>query len=261
MLTSVFSKAVLDRSRAAGIAVGMVAFYGAIAIFAYNGFGDSMTELFENMPDALRAVYGTSDGTPIGMAIGAVYAIIAPAVVLVFTIGGGTYAAVGEEQSGTLDLLLSNPLSRARVAMSKWWVAIIGAVVIAVATWLSMLASVAILGEDNSGRDLVALTVMLIGFGVMMGAFAMALSAWTGKGSLGTGVTSAIAAASWLVTTVFAVSPTFEAISKFTPWYLYDGTDPIVNGISWWALAISVGLAIVFTVLTPIGLKRRDLKG
>ncbi|MCZ7534234.1 MAG: ABC transporter permease [Acidimicrobiia bacterium] len=260
-LNSVFSKAVVERSRPAAVAIVLVAFYGGIAIFAYNGFGDTMTELFDAMPEGLRAVYGSSDGTPVGMAVGAVYAIIAPAVLLVFAIGGGTGAAVGEEMKGTLDLLLANPLSRTGVALWKWLVIVIGTVLIALATWLSIGGAVLILGKESGGRNLGALTVMLIGFGLMMGAFAMALAAWTGRSTIGIGVASAIAVASWLITTVLAVNPAFETISKFTPWYLYDGTDPIVNGISWWALGLSLGLAVLFTFLTPLGLSRRDLKG
>ncbi|MEZ5175196.1 MAG: ABC transporter permease subunit [Acidimicrobiia bacterium] len=261
MLGSVFAKAILDRSRAAATAVVLVVFYGSVAIFAYNGFGDAMTSLFDSMPEALRAVYGANDGTAVGMAVGAVYAIIAPATVLVFAISGGVAAAVGEESNGTLDLLLANPVTRAGVAWSKWAVVALGTATIAVATWIGIGGTILIIGEPTGHRDLFALTVMLIGFGLMMGAFAMALAAWTGRSGVGMGVAWGIVAASWLSTTILAVNPSLATVSQFTPWYLYDGTDPLNNGISWWALAVSLGAAAFFTYLAPLGLVRRDLKG
>jgi len=261
MLSSVFSKAVADRSKGTAVAVALVVFYGGVAIAMYNALGDTMTDLFDAMPPALKAMYGVNDGTPVGMAVGAIYAIIAPAVILVSTIGGGTNAAVGEEAKGTLDLLLSNPLSRGAIALSKAAVVVLSGLAISLATWGGVAASLVLVGDDIGDLDLFAVTVMMFGFGLLMGFFAMAVGAWTGKPSLGIGVATGVAVASWLMTTVLAVNESFATISKFTPWYLYDGNDPLANGIAPWSLAIALGGAVVFAVLTPIGLGRRDLKG
>lgn len=261
MLSSVLSKAVLDRSKSTLVTVVVVVLYGGMAIAMYKALGDTITSLLEDMPPAVRAMYGVNDGTPVGMAIGAVYSIIAPAAVLVLAIGGGTGAALGEEMKGSLDLLLANPLSRASVALSKAAVAGMVTVAVALATSVGVLCTVFLLGEDMAGRNVLALTVMLIGFGLMMGSFAMALSAWTGKSSIGTGVAAAVAGASWLATTVFAVNESLVTASKLTPWYLYNGNDPINNGIAPWSLLAMVGSTGVLTYLAVVGLGRRDLKG
>src|SRR5665811_1264942 len=127
-----------------------------------------MVDLLESMPPALTSLYGANDGTPVGMAIGAVYSIIAPAVVLTYAIGGGTGASIGEESKGSLDLLLSNPLSRTSVALSKTAVVAVGVVVIAVGTWFGILASTVLVGDAFGDRDMLALRIMLIGFGWML---------------------------------------------------------------------------------------------
>lgn len=261
MLNSVLSKAALDRSRATLVSVVLVFVYGAIAIVTYNAFGDTMVDLVESMPPALASIYGTSDGTPVGMAIGAIYSIIAPAVVLTYAIGGGTGAAVGEESKGSLDLLLANPLSRTSVAISKLVVVVIGVLAVAVATWLGVLAATVFLGDGIGARNMLALTVMLVAFGVMMGTFAMALSGWTGKSAIGSGVAAAVVVASWLITTVLAVDETFQRIGEYTPWHLYDGNDPMTNGIDPISLGIMLGLAVAFVLVARVGINRRDLKG
>jgi ABC-2 type transport system permease protein len=261
VLNSVLSKAALDRSRATAISTVLVVFYGAIAIVTYNALGDTMVELLASMPPALAAIYGTNDGTPVGMAIGAVYGIIAPAVVLTYAIGGGTGAAVGEESRGSLDLLLANPLSRTSVALSKLAVVVIGIVVVAVGTWLGVLAATLIVGDGTGDRDMLALTLMLAGFGLMMGTLAMAISGWTGKAAIGSGIAAALALASWVITSVLSVNDTFLTISKFTPWHLYDGNEPMVNGIDPVSLGIMVGLSAAFIFVATVGINRRDLKG
>lgn len=261
MLSSVFSKAALDRSRATMISAILVAFYGGIAIVSYNAFGDTMVDLVENMPPALASLYGTNDGTPVGMAIGAIYSIIAPAVVLAYAIGGGTGAAIGEESKGSLDLLLANPLSRTSVTLSKAAVVAIGVILIAVGTWLGILVATQFVGDGIGDRDMLALTVMLIGLGWMFGSFAMAISGWTGKSILGTGIAAGVAVVSWLMTTVLAVDETFATISQYTPWHLYDGNDPIANGIDWLSLGVMVGATAILTYVALVGVNRRDLKG
>jgi len=261
MLNSVLSKAALDRRRATLIATVLVFVYGAIAIVTYNAFGDTMVDLVASMPPALAAIYGTGDGTPVGMAIGAIYSIIAPAVVLTFAIGGGTGAAVGEESKGSLDLLLANPLSRTSVAMSKIVVVVAGIVVVAVATWLGVLLATLGIGDGMGERNMLALTIMVVAFGIMMGTFAMALSGWTGKSAIGTGAAAAIVVVSWLTTSVLSVNETFQTIGEFTPWHLYNGNDPMASGIDPASLGIMIGLSIVLVFVATVGINRRDLRG
>ena len=261
MLGSLVGKAILDRGRATAAAALLILFYGAVAIISYNALGDTMVDLLESMPPALAAIYGTNDGTPVGMAVGAVYSIIAPAVVLAYTIGGGTGAAVGEENRGSLELLLANPLSRTAVLRSKAVVVSIGTVAVAIATWMGVLIATVVVNDGIGDRDVFALSVMLVTFGFMMGSLAMAISGWTGKSSLGASIAAGIAAVSWLMTTVFSVNATFARIAEFTPWHLYDGNQPMTNGVHGGSFVIMVLLTGLFVWIAVVGVNRRDLKG
>ena len=95
MLHSVLLKSVGDRSRATIIAVTILAFYVGLAMAAYNTMSDDIVKIYEQMPPALAQIYGTNDGTAIGLATGAVFALMAPMVILSYSISGGVGAAVG----------------------------------------------------------------------------------------------------------------------------------------------------------------------
>jgi ABC-2 type transport system permease protein len=261
MLNSVLSKAVLDRLRPTAIAAVLVVAYGAIAIVAYNAMGATLVDLIASMPPALASMYGANDGTPVGMAIGAIYSIIAPAVVLTYAIGGGTGAAVGEERKGSLDLLLANPISRTSVALSKFVVVVGGVLVIGLGTWIAVISAAAFAEGGLGDRNVLALTVMLIGFGLMAGSFAMAISGWTGKGRLGSGVTAAVVVASWFVTTILSVNDSFAPVAGYTPWRLYDGNDPMINGVDPVALGIMAVASVGLVYIGVAGINRRDLRG
>jgi ABC-2 type transport system permease protein len=261
MLSSVFTKSARDRATTTAVSTGVLLIMVLFALGVYSGMSDTILDLYEQMPDALAAIYGSNDGTPVGLAVGAMYAMIAPAILLAFTISGGNYASVGEERDETLDLLLANPVSRSGVVVPKAAMVAIGAVVIATITWLGVLAMGALLDEGGGNLDVLALSVMLIGLALMFGGLAMAISGWTGRSGLGTGVAAGLAGLSWFVTTVFPVNESLETIAKFTPWYLYTGNDPVNNGIGWWQLITMLGLAVALAGVGVIGVNRRDLKG
>ena len=261
MLHSVLLKSIGDRSRATIIAVAILAFYVGLAMAAYNTMSDDIIRIYESMPPAMAQIYGTNDGTALGLATGAVFALMAPVVILSYSISGGVGAAVGEEKRGSLDLLLSNPVSRSGVVVPKSLVALAGTVIIGFGTWLTVIGVAAMLGEDAGNLDVFSASMMLIGLAVMFGGLAAAVAGWTGRSGAGIGVATGVAAVSWFVTSVLSIEPSLETLSKLTPWYLYSGSDPIFNGIGWWQLAVMVGSGIVLALLGVVGVNRRDLKG
>ena len=112
MLSSVFTKAIGDKSRATVITVIIIVVYAFFAVGAYSTMSESILDIYNQMPPALAAVYGTNDGTVVGLATGALFGFIAPIIVITYAVAGGVGAAVGEERKGSLDLLLANPVSR-----------------------------------------------------------------------------------------------------------------------------------------------------
>ena len=48
---------------------------------------------------------------------------------------------------------------------------------------------------------------------------------------------------------------------KVLPWYYFDGSDPVNNGVAWGHVALLVSASVFFLVVSIIGFNRRDLKG
>jgi ABC-2 type transport system permease protein len=51
-----------------------------------------------------------------------------------------------------------------------------------------------------------------------------------------------------------------QDVARAFPWYYYDSSRPIANGVHWGHLGIMLGASAILVVLAVIGLKRRDLK-
>ena len=78
----------------------------------------------EDLPD--RSEHSSSDGeldlaSPAGYLNSQIYALLAPLLLLIFSIGGGAGAVAGEEERGTLDLLLAHPVRRRDYVSSASW--------------------------------------------------------------------------------------------------------------------------------------------
>ncbi|MCH9816627.1 MAG: ABC transporter permease [Actinomycetia bacterium] len=260
MSTTLLTKSIRDRWVTTTVSTVALLLLALFTMGIYSGFDAQVGALFADLPDALAAIYGVQDGTTAGLVVSALFAVLAPLIILAYAIPGASAAATGEERSATLDLLLMNPVSRTRVYLTKSGVLAVGIILICVVLWLGSDWIAAAVGLDLSGQNTTAACLQLAGLGLMFAGLALAVGGWTGT-ALGATVASVVAAFSYLVTTLLGAVPDFAQISKFTPWYLYSGNDPLQSGVSWWALGVMLLAAIVLGAIGATGLNRRDLRG
>jgi ABC-2 type transport system permease protein len=261
LLGNVLTKAVRDwllwTVVAAVAMLVMAVFYVAVMSAA----GEAYVAMIQDFPEPLASLYGMQDGTSAGMAMAAMYSIIGPIVLLAYAIGLGASSAVGEEEARTLPILLSSPLRRRSILVSKTIVAIVGTVIITAAMWLGMVVSAAAFGLDIAGHDAFAASIQLIGMVLLFGALSLGISAWRGSSALGIGVAAGVAVLSYFVTTLVPVVEQVADLARLTPWYLYTGAEALYSGIDPVLLAIALAAAAALFGLGAYGLDRRDLKG
>ena len=125
MLGSVFAKSLRDLRRSfVGWSLGLAGYVGLIvAVYPTIRDNPDLNKLVESYPEALKAFIafgGQADFTSAAGYLGSeLFAFMIPALFLVASVGNGAGAIAGEEERGTLDLLLSFPRSRTRIAVEK----------------------------------------------------------------------------------------------------------------------------------------------
>jgi ABC-2 type transport system permease protein len=261
LLGSVFSKAIRDWLTWTVVAIVSLWVIGAFYVAVMSTAGDAYVTMLDDFPEALANIYGQQDGTNAGMAMAGMYSLMGPIVLLAYAIGLGASSAVGEEEARTLPILLSSPLRRRSILVSKALVAAIGVVLITIAMWLGMIAFAAIFGLDISSHDPFAASVQMIGMVFLFGSLSLGISAWRGSSALGIGAAAGIALLSYFVTTMVPVVEDLAELARLTPWYLYTGAEALYEGIDPILLAISVAIAAAFFAMGAHTLDRRDLKG
>lgn len=266
MLRSVFAKVMHDQWRVVAVWSVVAGIFAAFYLSLYPSIGavQEMQQLLDSMPSALRAMFaaeGVDISTPAGYLNVELFTFVIPLLVFAVTLTAGGGATAGEEERGTLELLLANPIARWRVVLEKFAaMAVLGAVVVG-AVWIA-LAVTAQLADIDLALDRVAgalASAWLLG--IAMGALTMAIGSLTGNRMLSIGVALAIVVLGFFVN---ALGPLVEALEPWrvvSPHYHYLGYDPLANGLDPSHGAALLAMTVVLLVVAIAVFERRDLPG
>jgi ABC-2 type transport system permease protein len=266
MVRSVFAGALRDaRRRFVWWSVGLIGYVAVIAaVWPSIRTNEALLKLHETYPDSLKAFAsfgGEFDFSTAPGYLGAeLFSIMIPLLLLVAGIGGGARALAGEEERGTLELLLAQPVSRRRVGLEK--LAALGLELAALGGvfFLSLWVSTAAAGMRVSAGHLLAATTAAVLLALAYAAIAMLAGAATGRRATAIAAPSALVVCAYLVNGLAPLVDVVHSVRKLSPWYHYAAGDPLRHGLGFNALVL-VAILIAATVLVPLVLDRRDFTG
>jgi ABC-2 type transport system permease protein len=169
----------------------------------------------------------------------------------------------GEEESGSLDLLLSMPRSRLHVAAAK-----LAAVAVALVLIGSTIGSLAWAGAWLGGAPVALPAALLFGLNASLlagvfGACALVVSQFTGGRRTAAGITGVLYGLSVLMTIAGRTLPRSEWIGRLSPIYYFEQSKPLVASVGTRPVAVTV-LGVLTLALAGAGIvlfNRRDAGG
>ena len=264
MLRSVFAKVIHDQWR---MVLGWAVFAGIwpamyVALYPSIGAIGELDAMLDKFPPAVREFFASGNlnlNTPEGFLNMELFTFVAPLLVLAYTVVVGGGATAGEEERGTMDLLLANPIPRWRVVVEKSAAFAIGTIVIGIGMWIG-----AALGALAVGIDLdmwlvgqaIASSVLL---GFALGGLALALGALTGRRWLAAGVSLMVTIAGFFLNGLGALVDWLEPWRPISPFYQYIANDPLSNGIDPANALVLIAWAVIGGIVAVIAFERRDL--
>ena len=259
MLATVFTKTIRDRWR--GSVIGGVTL-GLFLLMGMAVYRNIDLTIYTDLPEALRSLINIPADADIGsLAYGAIYSSYGALTLAAIAVSMGSASIAGEERNGTLGLLLGNPRSRTYVLVSKAASLVLLIGLGAAILWAAAYIVPAALNVDIEGMQVGALVLHMFVSALFYGFLAMAIGAWTGKGGLASGITAAVMVVGFFTAGLFPLVEGFENLAKVSPWYYFDASQPVTNGVSWGDLSVLVGAVVVLGGLAWLGLNRRDLRG
>jgi ABC-2 type transport system permease protein len=266
MHIDVFRRELADHRRSLiGCTVGAL-LLGAMYIFFYPTIktsGSGVEQLLNTMPKGFRDAFigaGVDYLSPSGYLGTELFSILLPALLLVMGVLAGSRALGAEEQNGTIDLLLSTPIRRSRLAVEKACGAVLPLFVVAAAIWVMIAAVGPSQGLSVSLGNLAVavLAVALLGAGFGMLAFLVASA--TGSVGLGGGVAAALAVALYALNIFGSLVPALTGFANaVSPFHWDGGSGALANGVTWSGLLLLIACPIVLLGLSVLAYDRRDL--
>jgi ABC-2 type transport system permease protein len=262
MLRNVFTKALWDARRSLlGWAVAIAAVAAMYAAFWPTVNTPEMQQAMRNYPQGVLEAFNYNDLTsPAGYLGSSVYGLLIPLLVAVLAIAYGTRAVAGDEEAGTLDLLLAHPVGRTRLALERFAALAAALVLVGAVLWLAMLA---IAGpaqlEGVTAAELAAATTQLVLFGACLGGLAFAVGTATGRRALAIATSAGVAVLAYLANGVFPQLQGLEWTRNVSPWHWYLGGEPLKHGLQVGDSLLLLGVTLVLVAAGAWRFSHRDV--
>jgi ABC-2 type transport system permease protein len=265
MLRSVVGKMLHDQWRALAVWTVLAGLLAGFYLSLYPSIGsvEEMRRLLDAMPPELRAMFsaeGSDLSTPAGYLNIELFTFMLPLIVMAITIADGGAATAGEEERGTLELLLANPVARWRIVAEKAIGTAVLAAVLCAGVWVALAVAARLIEIDvDLGLVAAALTsVWLLAFAI--GAVAMLVGALTGRRNLSIAVALGVAVLGFFLNALAPLSDVLKPWRALSPHYHYIGYDPLANGLDLGHALVLASFGIVMVALAAVAFERRDLR-
>ncbi len=231
------------------------------AMWPAMGGASGVAGAIGSLPKGLRDAFHLEDyGTAAGYFGSTVFGLLVPVLLAVFAVAAGTRALAGDEEAGTLDLVLAHPVRRVRLAVSRWLavlaaVALTGVLLLAVETALRGPAGFGVI----SVAHLADMTFQLVLFGCCFASVAFGVGALTGRRRYAIGVGAYVTVASYLCDSLLPQIGALHWTRSLSPFSWYLGGDPLRNGIQWTHCALLAATGLCFALAGIRGFARRDV--
>ena len=236
----------------------------AVELYVYPSIRDSgegMEALVEGFPEPMQEIFRMSDYTSgAGFLNVEMFSIIVPLVFIAVGASWGAGATADEEEKGTADLLLTLPVSRTAILLTKG-----AATVLVLLGLIIVLAVTLVLGSGMvdlgvAYANLVAACLMSGLLGILYAGIGFFVGAATGRRGIALGVAFTLAIAGFLLYSLSPMVEGFENVNPVNPFQWAVGSDALTSGIdAGYALRLLL-LSIVMFAGAVLAFRRRDIR-
>lgn len=265
MIGTIFTKTLRDMRRTlfwSALGLALMSLYMMTFFPSIEDSYAELTEMFERMGPTITALTGgeMDISTVEGFLATKVFSLTYPLILIALGIAFGAGLVSGEEESGTLDVLLATPVARWRVVLGKFGALAAFIALVLAAMFIGLIAGGRIAGLEHMRTGRILLGVLnLAPLTLFFAALALALSCWRSGHGLALGVPVVLGAGGWLVHALAAVSDVPGWLQRLSPWYYYDGQRALLHGPRLGGMVLLLALAAALVIAAAWGLERRDV--
>lgn len=261
LLRNAYTKALRDQRRGlAGWGVGItVLVLLQSAVWPTVRGMTEMRELLTTAPEALRKLFDLEiDLSGTGYLNAQLFAFMMPLLFMAYAIGHGAKAIAGEEQAGTLEVLLVTPVTPARLALQQaaalaTAVAVLGAILFG-----AMMVFSPIFGLGVSAGAAASGALAMVLLGIEFGWLALAIGAATGHRGTAIGTSAILAVGAYALHALGALVESVQPWQIWSPIHQAIAAGPLGAGLPLNFAWMATGGALALLAALPV-FHRRDI--
>lgn len=223
--------------------------------------GASMRQLLATFPNALKAMFNIQGDYTSGPGYLAVetFSLLVPLMLIGLGIGLGAGAIAGEEERGTLDLLMANPVSRIRVLVAKALGSLAALAATAALVFVTILVMATALGMGIGTWRLAAATATTLVLGCVCGAIALLGGAATGRRGVAIGIGAGFAVLSYFVDSLAGITKALEPWRVASVFHQASPAGALRGDLGAAGVTVTLAVAVAACVAAAYLFNRRDL--
>lgn len=260
MFKTIFRKTLYERRWSTfGWSVA-IALLTLMTVSVFPTMRDTFGESLENVPESMKSLFGSAEDyqTLAGFLDLQVLAQMV-FLTLIFGIILGIGLLAGDESEGTLQHLLTTPVSRRRVYLEKLLALMVMLGVVTAAMWLAIIVGAVSLGETVDHGRLVLASGMLWLITLVFSLLGYCLGAVTGKRGLAGAVAGMVAFVSYMINALAPSVDFLETVNKFLPFYYFNNPSVLRVGIDWSDVGILGAVCALLAIIGYVIFVRRDI--
>ncbi|WP_254766205.1 ABC transporter permease [Salinilacihabitans rarus] len=243
------------------LAVGL----GALAAF-FVGFFPSFSDVdldsyVEGFPPAFREAFGIeSIATIEGFLAVEVYQFVWLLLLGLYVAYSAARVVAADVETDRMDLLLSLPVSRARLVREKFLALFVPIVALNVVVPVIVYAAVIAIGEPIDPVDLLAVHLLSVPYLLACAAIGLVLSVLVDRADVASRLAIAGVFALFLIESITANAEGYEWVGAVSPTHYYDPTEILVQGTyDLTGAAVLLAATVVLVVVARVLFARADV--
>jgi ABC-2 type transport system permease protein len=265
---TVFSRLIQDRRRGAlWWTIGVVLTVALILSLWPSVRNDrSLDAVVQHLPTSVRALIGTQATIPLSSAAGylqaRLFSTTLPILLLVYAIGLGAGAIGSAEEDGTLQLVVTAPITRKQIASERFGASaclLLFLVLVGLGTSL-LVGALVHLSRDLSLSRMIIATAAVAEIALLHLAIAFAAGAVSGRRGTAISVASAIAVGGYVLYGIAASASSIQFVRVISPWWWLLDRNLLAQNATFLALGLPLLLAIGIFAFGVVQFDKRDLR-
>ena len=220
-----------------------------------------LSSLLDVIPSGMEAFIGDLSvaTTPEGWLSIELFALFVPLAFAILGLALGSKMIGKEEDSGTLELLLSRPISRHHIVAEKALALGIILALPAALLWLGVFIGSLLFPFDVNLMYVAQATISAWVFGLGFGMMTFAAQATSGNRGIAVALGAGFLGLTWALNIIAELVSSLGNLKYASPLHYFNNPQTLISGLDMLYVVVLIAIALLGYVLAHIGFANRDI--